>query len=774
MSADRFFELLPGVVRAPGSEVALALRDLLRVLGEEADLVEEDIRRVYADLFIETCEPWVIPYIGDLVGYRWLPVPEGRRDCGEARPVPGVVPRRAVADTIRHRRRKGTRSVLEDLVPAVSGWPAVVCDGEGEGDCAGAPPGRVTVRAWRLPSWPLTAVRPFRVRRRVNSFELSVLGNDAPLFTCAHPSAEQDTSGRPPIVRRLTTEALGADLPRHYGQGRDLLLYEDGAPIALERITVRSLATWTPEVFGDRIAVDPERGRVMFPERYELGELTASYCHGFPMAIGGGEYRRQPPGVPVLAAFLRADDLRGGFPTRLLQAQDPLSRLLRSLMDPAVVAGLAGEPVAARAHLAAELNRIIQAHDLVGVVDEQQLDDEAVALRDGAAAGPGRMRLNRLVLEARYAEDIPRSYALTRVRSGAGPSIADAVRALQRSARPPVHLVVELVDSGLYVQPVKLEVAEGHTLELRAAEGCRPTVLLPELREDIDDMTISCGRGSRILLDGLVVAAHPVRFSGDPAEVVVRHCTLVPGWELNTRCEPRHGTEPSLIITDLPRRRRDPEGPPADRPPEALRPPCVEVDRSIVGSIVVQRDEVGAEPIRLHVRTSVVDATTTGRDAVAAPNGRRAHAVATVVDSTVIGRTHLHAVELGENSIFTSRMDVARRQIGCLRYCYVTSTSRTPRRYACQPDLVVLAAKEEERVAEAARVEPRFTTLRYGRPDYCRLADDGPPEIRTGADDDSEMGVYHDLFEARRTANLRAALEEHLPLGWQLDIRFQS
>jgi hypothetical protein len=64
--------------------------------------------------------------------------------------------------------------------------------------------------------------------------------------------------------------------------------------------------------------------------------------------------------------------------------------------------------------------------------------------------------------------------------------------------------------------------------------------------------------------------------------------------------------------------------------------------------------------------------------------------------------------------------------------------------------------------------------MRYGYPDYCRLADDCPVEIRTGADDDSEMGVYHDVFEALRTANLRAALEEHLPLGWGLEITFRS
>jgi hypothetical protein len=66
---------------------------------------------------------------------------------------------------------------------------------------------------------------------------------------------------------------------------------------------------------------------------------------------------------------------------------------------------------------------------------------------------------------------------------------------------------------------------------------------------------------------------------------------------------------------------------------------------------------------------------------------------------------------------------------------------------------------------EAAVVAPKFATLRYGVPDYCRLARDCPVEIQTSADDDEQMGVYNDLFESRREANLRAA-GGGLPLGW--------
>ena len=66
---------------------------------------------------------------------------------------------------------------------------------------------------------------------------------------------------------------------------------------------------------------------------------------------------------------------------------------------------------------------------------------------------------------------------------------------------------------------------------------------------------------------------------------------------------------------------------------------------------------------------------------------------------------------------------------------------------------------------EALRVRPRFCSMRYGTPDYCRLSDDCATEIVRGADDESEMGVFHDLFNPQRTTNLQARLDEYTPAG---------
>ncbi|WP_229070792.1 hypothetical protein [Actinoplanes sp. DH11] len=759
MSADRFFDLLPAVIRTVDADRGHPLRDLLRVIAREADTVEDDVRRMYADLFIETCEQWVVPYLGDLVGYRWLPVPQGRA-------AGALVPRRAVADTIRHRRRKGTRSVLEDLALAVSGWPAIVCDSDDADPlCAGAPRGQITVRTWRLPVWPLTRIRPFYQGDRVNSYHLSVLGNDAPMFIRPQAPTDDDPDRRPRPPRRLSLTALRADLPAHYGEGRSICLYENGSPIAVERIEPMSLRGWDAEVFGDRVGLDPALGRVLFPERYDLGRITASLWYGFAQPIGGGEYQRgEPASAGAAPSLFRTGHLTddGTALIAALHGINPFAAHLRELIDPAVLTADPGDPGTA-ARLCAELNRLMVAHDLrQGSPDLRELDEEGAQLAVTVDGGPGRIRLNRLLLEANLPRAVRRAIAVVRVRAeDAQPVIIEAVRGAQQSARPPLHLVVELCDSGLYVEPIEITLPDQHTFELRAADGCRPTLLLPARRRDIDDMIVECGTGCRVILDGLMIAGHPVRIAGDPAEVLIRHCTLVPGWEISDNCEPGHGDELSLILTD----RRDhglrsrPRAAPAA---EELLATCLTIQHSIVGTIIVQRDEVRAEPIRLDIRGSVVDATRDRIDAIAAPNHRHAHAIASIADSTVIGGVRLHAIELGENSIFTGAMSVHRRQIGCLRYCFVATAQRTPRRFACRPD------------AAAPGVRPKIMTKRYGRPDYCRLADNCPAEILTGADDESEMGVFHDTYTAQRRANLERALLDHVPLGWGFTVENRS
>ena len=162
-----------------------------------------------------------------------------------------------------------------------------------------------------------------------------------------------------------------------------------------------------------------------------------------------------------------------------------------------------------------------------------------------------------------------------------------------------------------------------------------------------------------------------------------------------------------------------------------------------------------------------------------------AHATIAVARSTIVGQVQAHAIELAEDSLFLGTLFVCRRQHGCIRFSYVGPGSRTPRRFQCQPDLVeaavlarfergeiTAAERDVLRARERVRVEPEFNSTRYGDPTYGQLTSTCAREITQGAEDQSEMGAFHDLFQPQRAANLRARLAEFAPAGVETAVVF--
>ncbi len=117
--ADRLFSLLPAIYRIRDLETGGQLQALLALIDEQVGGLDDAFAALYDDQFIETCAPWVVPYIGDLIGYRPIQ--------GSAAPT-ALTPRAEVANTIGFRRRKGTAAMLEELAHDVTGWPARVVE----------------------------------------------------------------------------------------------------------------------------------------------------------------------------------------------------------------------------------------------------------------------------------------------------------------------------------------------------------------------------------------------------------------------------------------------------------------------------------------------------------------------------------------------------------------------------------------------------------------------------------------------------------------------
>lgn len=115
---DRLYQLLPAIYRIRDElEGDRALQAIMAMIEAELGIVETDISNLYENWFIETCDPWVVPYLGDLLAVQDLDVDQ---------PLTyGQQERRAyVANTLAYRQRKGTTPVLEQLARDITGWGA--------------------------------------------------------------------------------------------------------------------------------------------------------------------------------------------------------------------------------------------------------------------------------------------------------------------------------------------------------------------------------------------------------------------------------------------------------------------------------------------------------------------------------------------------------------------------------------------------------------------------------------------------------------------------
>lgn len=772
MNLDRLYDLLPIVYRQRDTEVGQPLHALLQVISEQVNIVEADIAQLYQNWFIETCEDWVVPYIADLIGYRVV------HEAGEpGRPTTSLarqrnkilIPRREVANTIRYRRRKGTLALLELLARDVAGWSARAAEfyqnllpaqhvnhlrlQQGHfidvrrGDDLDLLEGAfdqlahtVSVRrvnsryatgrygitnsglfVWRLNAYSVTRSPAFCLDRVRQHYTFSMLGNNAPLFTKPieepDPTHTADEMNVPAPIRRRAFEERTAD---YYGQGKSLCIWREGSdkPISLQRIVVADLSRWAYRPQGDQVVVDPKLGRISFATRSDpRAGVWVTYHYGLSGDIGGGEYERK--------------------------LQTPRNAEIRS-------------------------------------------SDSELPRREGY-----------------YVYLVSQQHAQK-------PYFENLNSALQKwVSDDPDNAIIQIEDSGAYVEQIGVRfLRHNQRLEIRAANGRRPVIRLLDWSTNRPDSLGIFGptefqaendepengypsdypadkpphqessepapspRAPRLILDGLLITGRGVEISGHLSQVLIRHCTLVPGWALDNKCNPESETEASLLLTDT--------------------KTLLAIEHSIVGSIVINQSEVTTEPMAIRISDSILDAARRDLDAISGSESAFAHAEVVILRSTIFGLVRTHAIKLAENSIFNARITVVRSQQGCLRFCYVAPGSRTPRRYHCQPDGVEIAAMERLRdIARRAkapapseaeidaaqrsarsRVQPQFNSVRYGTPMYCQLADTCAREIKRGADDESEMGVFHDLFQPQREANLRARLDEYTPAGIDAGVIF--
>jgi hypothetical protein len=704
--AEKLYELLPAVYRIRDAERVRdssdvpPLKALLTIIAQQARVIEENLGQLYDDQFVETCAPWVLPYLGDLIGIKGLP------SAG----LEALNPRAEVGHTIGYRRRKGTAAMLEQLAREVTNWPARAVEffqllattqymnhlrpenqsfisirgaerleylnGAFEHDASGAADlthladvrriaprrGRynipnVGIFLWRLREFPLTRSPLVSAEKKRNAprrrFFFSPLGCDLALFNL--PATEdQVTHLAEPlnVADRIRRRVLRTDLESYYGDGQSILLELPGpntttppTEVPIGDIVVCDLTNWANMPTNHKVAIDPVLGRVAFADPQAQPPL-ASFYYGFSAQMGGGEYNR-------LGSF----DTRS---TEVLDAQ--------------------------------------------GVTIVKQ------------------------VVNA-YLKNAPPNVKST---------ITDALADLSATGG-----AVEILNSGRYQETTlkKIDATGCRRIVLRAADKCRPALILPTA-----NLEITGGKNDEVILDGLLIVNGPIKVSGQLRRLTIRHCTLVPGLALGQNGEPESPASAALIIDSANTR--------------------VTIDHSIVGAIQASPDAV------VTINDSIVDAT---RETNIAYRGLQKNtdygAPLRVVNSTIIGQVRTRILQLASNTIFlasfanpadksilTAPIVAERRQEGCVRFSYVLSEAKVPVRYHCQPK------------SDASLIRPQFNSTHFNDPAYCQLNAYGACEIRQGADDEAEMGAFHDLYEPQRETHLRARLNEYLRFGLEAGI----
>lgn len=678
---DWLYESLPEVYRARDAAQGSPLRAYLAVLGEQGDALWDEAQRLYDNQFLETCEPWLVPYLATLLGYR--PIHE----------IGPVSERALAAQWIALVRSKGTAATLEEVARGATGWPA-----------------RVVEFFERLahPQYanhPRPAVHGALDLR--NAQRLEDLGE---AFDAAHYSVDVGRIARGEGLHNIAN--VGVYLwrlrpgrwPRHRALRIGTRRYACH-PLGLDTQCFNS-----PETEADRRSLaEPRHLPIPLSRRRLHHDLAGFHPRAFQIWIDGVEV------APTALCICNLSDQGAGWahmPEDLVAFDPVLGRIAAPASQPAP-------------------NRVeVLFHD----------------------AFPGDIGGGSYERSAHFAETLAPV-----VPVNLGGNLQTALDAVQAGG------VVELRDSERFDGAFTIDAAADERIELRAANGERPVLGLTA------DLAITGAAESEVTLNGLLIAGAALIVPDDGTNALrrltLRDVTLLPGITAAAAGTPQQPLAASLVI----------------EAPNVL----VEIERSILGGIRAHPSTV------IVIRDSAVDTTERHNVALAGLDDSGPAGLVTIENATVIGKIHAHVFTLVSNAILDAALDSAGdawplavladdTQQGCARFSWIPPGSRVPRRYRCQPSLALGEALRVARgdgpplsALETATIErrvlaplrPAFTARRYGAPGYLQLLTAVPGAIRTGADDESEMGVWGQVHQPQRESNFAVRAEEFLPSG---------
>ncbi len=722
ITADQLFKLLPAIYRIRNAEQGGPLKALMTVLAEQGRVLEDDMTRLYENGFIETCDEWVVPYISDLLGVRGL-----HSISTEA----AFSQRARVANTIRYRRRKGTATVLEQLAFDTTGWRARA------------------VEFFELLGWTqhYNHIRPHNVRtpdlRQTSDLELLNTAFDKAPHTVDIRSIVLDR-GRHNIMNiglfvwRVQSYAVTRGTAREATPGGYTF-----SPLGYDMPLFNRPQTETEIThLAEEVNVPtPLRRRVLYDELEARRQAIVDGEEKSYLYFDDSEDSQAPPvfeiylegsSTPISPDEILICDLSNWhIPDNLEEYQHVESD--GTITTTSLPISVAVDPV---------LGRIT--FPSTALITQSPLVSYAYGFSGDVGGGPYNRRDSVAeVLTRSVTWQVGVSKEIAAEPGVIFPTLSLAIAEWQLQPAGTVG-VMTLLDSRTYEENLtgsnRIEIPEGSKLLIVAADW--PNRALgkldadekrPHLLGNIEVIGTAAPESTvpgELILDGLLVEGKLTVLVGNLGQLGVAHSTFVLD---------KGGLE---VVSDN----------------EEL---TVTLSRTICGPISLKG---GVD--KLQAIESIVD---NGSGIVIDAS----NAAADLEGCTLFGSVNVLSIEASE-CIFSEKVEAVRNQIGCVRFSYAPRVSKLPRRYHCQPDLALDGVDPVEHPIVEARIKPAFTSSQYGHYAYAQLSNFCAEEIRTGAEDGAEMGVFRFLKQPQRVANLRASLDEYLRLGLEAGIIYAT
>jgi hypothetical protein len=779
--ANRLYNLMPAIYRERDAPLGYPLQALLAIIESQSDAVVDSIRGLYEDLFIETCSDWVIPYIGDLVSNNLLF--DGSRTTGGATAVklnPDLIGRKLdppvaariradVAKTIHYRRRKGTVPMLEELARDVTGWPCHAVE-------------FFQLLGWNQhlehfrPQSRWTDIRSVEAMDRVASafdetshnVDLRPIGQQEGWYAIPNLGFFLWRLRAYPLERVPARQSAVRPWGWHFSPiGQAAPLFSRWRREGNDAGLATELHVLAP-IRRAFFSLDLERYRRTLPPRMDFTDLYGLFEPAPPSPLVPNPeaslfvFRNGQPVSPAVDPTL---------PPGIFKAQVVCRRL-----DPWPAAQPSGAIIA----IDVASGRLAVGKDWP---DATRTIDVSFHYGFSADLGGGPYERPKWLIQPGLATR--RLWVQEAGPFPPGTPAADSFRsvalALQDWAAPAAggaprpNAIITVLDSRTYQLPATVALRNEGWLAIEAADQVRPLLRTPtpatafEVQVLPPAVAASKDRNAALTLSGVVVEGW-IHVTGDAGRLRLLHSTVIPGRALSE--DGGHVTNNPAIVVES-----------ADAGGQSINQQLqVELAYSITGPVRIPRTSP-----ELWVLDSIVDGL--GGAAITGTAPGEAGPPTWMERSTVLGTITLRRMEISE-CIVTGAATAVETQDGCIRLSYVpVDGSRTPRRYRCQPDLLISAAidaalkrnptlsaaqKATLSIEVEAQVVPSFSDLRYGQPAYCQLRLTCPRGIRTGAEDGAEMGAFCHLKQPQRESNLRIRLQEYLPFGLEAGVIYAS